>query len=81
MKRTVRNDATIVIKNTFYEIEMKYRGEAIDIGFCIDQPDRFYLMENDKIIREIKPVNLIENANRPMMSDSFSRLLASNSKK
>jgi transposase InsO family protein len=81
MKRTVRNDATIVIKNTFYEIDMKYRGEAIDIGFCIDQPERFYLMENDKIIREIKPVNLIENANRPMMSDSFSRLLAGNSEK
>jgi len=81
MKRTVRNDATIVIKNTFYEIEMKYRGEAIDIGFCIDQPERYYLMENNKIIREIKPVNLVENANRPIMSDSFSRLLRGNSKK
>jgi len=78
VKRTVRNDATIVIKNIFYEVEMKYRGEAIDIGFCIDQPERFYLMENNKIIREIKPVNLIENANRPIMSDSFSRLLGSN---
>ena len=81
MKRTVRNDATIVIKNIFYEIEMKYRGEAIDVGFCIDQPERFYLMENNKIIREIKPVNLVENANRPIMSDSFSRLLGSNNKK
>lgn len=81
MKRTVRNDATVVIKNTYYEVDMKYRGEAIDIGFCIDQPERFYLMENNGVIREIKPVNLVENANRGVMSDSFSRLFASKSGK
>jgi hypothetical protein len=81
MKRTVRNDATVVIKNTYYEVDMKYRGEAIDIGFCIDQPERFYLMENNRVIREIKPVNLVENANRCVMSDSFSRLFASKSEK
>lgn len=81
MKRTVRNDATVIIKNTYYEVDMKYRGEAIDIGFCIDQPERFYLMENNRVMREIKPVNLVENANRGVMSDSFSRLFASKSGK
>jgi putative transposase len=74
MKRKVRLDATVRINRVDYEAEMKYVGENVDIRFPIDKPDTFYLFENSQMIKQLKPVNLVENANPPHISTSYSKL-------
>lgn len=78
MKRKVRLDATVRINRVDYEAEMKYVGEDVDIRFPIDKPDTFYLFENSQMIKQLKPVNLVENANPPHISTSYSKLSRSN---
>lgn len=78
MKRKVRLDATVRINRVDYEAEMKYVGENVDIRFPIDKPDTFYLFENSQMIKQLKPVNLVENANPPHISTSYSKLSRSN---
>lgn len=74
IKRKVRLDATVRIDNIYYEVDMKYVGEMVDLRFPIDQPDRFYLFENDRLVRRLKPVDLVENANPPYVATSYSKL-------
>jgi len=76
IKRRVRLDGTIVIKNTYYEVEMKYAGEVVDICFPVDNPYRFYLVDNRQIppLQQLKPVDLVANANPPHISTSYSTL-------
>jgi hypothetical protein len=54
---------------------MKYAGEMVEIRFPIDNPKRLFLFDQGRLIREIKPVNLIANANAPHISTSYSTLL------
>ena len=74
IKRKVRLDATVRIDNIFYEVDMKYVGETVDIRFPIDQPQRFYLFENHQLVRQLKQVDLVENANPPYVATSYSKL-------
>jgi transposase InsO family protein len=74
IKRKVRLDATVRINNIYYEVDMKYVGETVDIRFPIDQPHCFYLFENDQLVRQLKPVDLVENANPPYVATSYSKL-------
>lgn len=74
IKRKVRLDGTISIKKTYYEVEMKYAGEIVDIRFPVDNPNRFFLFENDQLVRQLKPVDLVANANPPYVPTSYSRL-------
>jgi putative transposase len=76
IKRKVRLDATVRIDNIYYEVDMKYAGETVDIRFPIDQPHSFYLFENDRLVseRQLKPVDLVENANPPYVATSYSKL-------
>ncbi len=75
IKRRVRLDGTIVIKNIYYEVDMKYAGEMVDIRYPVDEPNRFFLFHNDQEVHELKPVDLVANANTPYISTSFSKLL------
>jgi putative transposase len=75
IKRKVRLDGTIAIQKTYYEVDMKYAGEIVDIRFPVDNPNRFFLFENDQLVRQLKPVDLVGNANPPYVSTSYSRLL------
>lgn len=74
IKRKVRLDGTVVIKNIYYEVDMKYAGELIEIAFPIDNPTRFFLFENNQMVKALKPVNLVGNANSPHLSTSYSKL-------
>lgn len=74
MKRKVRLDATVRIDNIYYEVDMKYVGETVDIRFPIDQPDSFYLFENHQLVGQLKLVDLVENANPPYVATSYSKL-------
>ncbi|MFC2155689.1 hypothetical protein ACFLRB_04275 [Acidobacteriota bacterium] len=73
-KRKVRLDATVRIHKVDYEVGMKYVKETVEIRFPIDTPNIFYLYENDRMVRQLRPLNLVENANPPHISTSYSRL-------
>jgi transposase InsO family protein len=72
--RKVRLDATVRIHNVDYEVGMKYVGETVEIRFPVDKTGIFYLYENDQPVRQLRPLNLVENANPPHISTSYSRL-------
>lgn len=74
IKRKVHLDATVRISNRDYEADMKYVGENVEIRFPVDKPDKYYLFENDQLIMQLKPVNLVENANPPHIVTSYSQL-------
>ena len=74
-KRKVRLDGTIVHQNVYYEVDMKYVGDMVEIRFPVDNPKRLFLFDQDRLVKELKPVNLIANANRPHVSTSYSTLL------
>ena len=75
MKRRVRNDATVRIDNTYYEVDIKLIGEQADIRFPIDRPTDLYLYDDEKMVGKLAPVNLVENANPPYISNTFSKLV------
>jgi putative transposase len=77
-KRKVRLDGTIVYQNVYYEVDMKYAGDMVDIRFPVDNPKRLFLFDQGRLIKELKPVNLIANANPPHISTSYSLLLRKN---
>ncbi len=70
LKRRVRLDGTIRINNRFYEVNMTHVQEYIEVKFNLDRPFDFFF-ENKKL----KEVNLVENANRPFINTSYSKLL------
>lgn len=74
IKRKVRRDATVRIDNIYYEVDMKYVGEMVDIRFPIDRPHLLYLFENDRFVEKLRPVDLVENANTPYVATSYSKL-------
>lgn len=76
LKRKVRLDGTVVNQNVYYEVDMKYAGDMVDIRFPVDNPERLFLFDQDRLVKELRPVNLIANANRPHISTSYSTLLA-----
>ena len=74
-KRKVRNDGTIVNQNIYYEVGTTYAGNMADIRFPVDNPQRLFLFDQGRLIKELKPVNLVANANPPHISTSYSTLL------
>lgn len=74
MKRKVRLDGTITIKNTYYEVDMKYAGEYVEVRFPVDNPGRLFLFDDEKLCKELKPVDLVRNANPPHVTTSYSKL-------
>ncbi|MEJ2567256.1 MAG: DDE-type integrase/transposase/recombinase [candidate division WOR-3 bacterium] len=76
MKRKVRLDGTITVKNIYYEVDMKYAGEFVEVRFPVDNPNRLFLFDsnNDRLCKELKPADLVRNANPPHVSTSYSKL-------
>jgi hypothetical protein len=54
---------------------MKYAGDMIELRFPVDNPNRLFLFDKGCLVKELKPVNLIVNANPPHISTSYSALL------
>lgn len=71
IKRRVRNDATVAINKKFYEVPAAYIGKQIELCFPIDNPGEITLRDKNKPVVQIKPVNLVENANKPHTAIHF----------
>ena len=62
LTRLVRNDATVKIDSVFYEVPPEFIGARVDIRFPIANPDRLILYRDDRPVRPLQPVDLVENA-------------------
>ena len=71
IKRYVKNDATVSIKNNLYEAPHKYIGKRIEIRYPLDNPNNLHLYENNKPVCKLKRLNPIENANIPAWGIKF----------
>jgi putative transposase len=60
--RVVRNDATVKIDGTFYEVSPDYIGARVDLRFPVGRPSDLVLYRDDKPVAPIKPVDPVDNA-------------------
>jgi len=60
--RLVRNDATVKIDSTFYEVPPEFIGHRVDIRFPIASPEHLILYREEKPLTALKVVDAVENA-------------------
>jgi len=61
--RKVKNDATITILNTLFEVPPRYIGEQIKVRYDPTQLDKAYIFDdNGNCIETIYPVSKIDNS-------------------
>ncbi len=73
INRKVKNDSTVSINGSLYEVAPKFIGEKIEIRYPIDSPEELHLFEDDKPVYQLKKVNPIENANLPTLGIKFNK--------
>jgi hypothetical protein len=62
IKRYVRKDCTVQIRNKHYEVPASYIGTKIEIRFPIDNPDDLRLFDSGKQITNLTPLDKNYNA-------------------
>ena len=60
--RVVRNDATVKIDGTFYEVPPDFIGGRVDIRFPIARPQELVLYRDDQPLCPVRPVDAADNA-------------------
>jgi len=71
IKRRVKNDATISIKNTLYEVPHRFIGKIIEIRYPFDNPEQITVYEEDTPVCTLKKLNPQENASPPSWEIHF----------
>ena len=74
--RVVRNDATVKVDGTFYELPPEYIGARADLRFPVGRPDELILYKDDRPVGPVKPVDPAHNArfHAPPVSLSYADL-------
>jgi len=62
IKRRVKNDATISVNSTLYEVPHTFIGKTIEIRCPSDRPQELTIYEDEKPVARLKKVDLHENA-------------------
>lgn len=63
VERRVKNDTTIPILNSIFEVPTKYIGERIKVRYDPTTLDKAYIFDdNGKCLLEIYPVNKVDNS-------------------
>lgn len=73
IKRKVKNDATISLNSTLYEVPPAFIGKVIELRHPSDNPQDLTIYENDKPLHKVKKVNLVENATPPVWAIRFNQ--------
>jgi putative transposase len=75
--RFVRNDATVKVDGTFYEVPPEFIGARVDLRFPVGRPKELILYRDDQPVGPVRPVDLVENAkfHAPHIETSYSTLL------
>jgi hypothetical protein len=73
----VRNDATVKVDGTFYEVPPEFIGARVDLRFPVGRPKELILYRDDQPVGPVRPVDLVENAkfHAPHIETSYSTLL------
>lgn len=71
IKRKVKNDATISVNNTLYEVPHTFIGKMVELRHPADKPDELCIYENDKPVCAVAKLNLHENASPPSWEIKF----------
>jgi transposase InsO family protein len=73
IQRTVKNDSTISVKNVSYQCPHRFIGRKIEIRYPADKPHLLTIYQEDKPVVQLKPVDLVQNANVPAWQIRFSK--------
>jgi hypothetical protein len=73
IKRRVKNDATISVNSTLYEVPPAFIGKVIELRHPSDSPQDLTIYENDKPIYKVKKVNPVQNATPPAWGIKFNQ--------
>lgn len=60
--RKVRQDRTVKIDNTFYEVPFKYVGQSIELRYDPIVTNHVFIFEDNKKIETVKPVDKVSNS-------------------
>ena len=71
IKRRVKNDATISVNGTLYEVPHTFMGKIIELRYPSDKHHTLTIYENDKPVCAVKRLNLQENASPPSWGIRF----------
>jgi hypothetical protein len=74
--RVVRNDATVKVDGTFYEVPPDFIGARADLRFPVGRPDELILYQDDRPVGPVQPVDAAHNArfHAPPVSLSYADL-------
>ena len=64
--RTVAQDSTITIHNTRYEVPPKYIGKKIELRFSIEEPNSYFIYENEQCVTKAVKLDKKLNASFPI---------------
>ncbi len=70
-RRKVKNDATISVKSTLFEVPAKYIGANIELRHPTGQPFDLWIYEHDQPVVKIHKVDPILNSNLPIKGIKF----------
>jgi transposase InsO family protein len=73
IERKVRNDATVSVNGSLYELPPKFIGKKIQIRYAIEKEDDLHLYEENTPICPLKRLDPIENANPPAWGIRFTK--------
>lgn len=60
--RKVRNDRTIKVENTYYEVPFKYVGQPVEIRYDPNNFNEVYIFENEQNVYTCKTVDKVSNS-------------------
>jgi len=72
-RRKVKNDATISINATLFEVPAKYIGAFVELRHPTGQPFDLWLYENEQPVCKLQKVNLIENSRAKFRGLNFAQ--------
>lgn len=62
IRRFVRKDCTVQVRNTYYEVPASYIGTKVEIRFPVDNPDDLRLFDSEKQVMKLTPLDKHYNA-------------------
>jgi hypothetical protein len=63
--RRVKNDATVSLNATLFEVPAKYIGATIELRHPTGQPSNVWIYENEQPVMKIQPVDPVFNSSAP----------------
>jgi len=69
--RRVKNDATVSLDATLFEVPARYIGANVELRHPTGQPGNVWIYENDQPIVKIQPVDPVFNSNKPLIGIQY----------